>query len=81
MELVNYLRARLKIERDELEQLLTGGLRIHRRTAAGEFVDETEQSIARVQHLIDGLQSQIKHCERQQFSPQEARASASQNSA
>lgn len=66
MDILDFLRARLKIERDELDQMISGAVRIHRRTADGRFVDETEQSIARVKQLIDGLEGQIKHFERQQ---------------
>ena len=66
MELLAFLRARLKIERDELQQMTAGTLRIHRRTADGQFIDETEHSIARVRTLIESLEGQIKHAERQQ---------------
>ena len=66
IEVLNFLRARLKIERDELEQMTSGTLRIHRRTSDGQFVDETEQSITRVKHLIDNLENQIKHFEREE---------------
>ena len=66
IEVLNFLRARLKIERDELEQMTTGTLRIHRRTSDGQFVDETEQSRARVRQLIESLEHQIKHLEQQQ---------------
>lgn len=66
MDILHFLRARLKIERDELDQLSSGSLRIHRRTDDGRFIDETDQSIARVKHLIEHLESQIKHFEREQ---------------
>ncbi len=66
MDILHFLRARLKIERDELDQLNAGTVRIHRRTDDGRFLDETDQSIARVKQLIDSLENQIKHIERQQ---------------
>lgn len=66
MEILHFLRARLKIERDELDQLTSGALHIHRRTEDGRLLDETDQSIARVRQLIDSLENQIKHFERQQ---------------
>ena len=69
MEILHFLRVRLKIERDELDQLTTGTLRIHRHTADGQSVDETEQSITRVKHLIDHLENQIKQFEREQANP------------
>jgi chaperonin cofactor prefoldin len=70
MDVVHFLRARLAIERDELDQLTSGSVRIHRRTGDGRFVDETEQSIARVKQLIDTLENQIRHFERQESSQQ-----------
>ncbi len=70
MDVVHFLKARLAIERDELDQLTSGSLRIHRRAGDGRFVDETDQSIARVKHLIDTLENQIKHFERQESSQQ-----------
>jgi hypothetical protein len=66
MEILDFLRARLKIERDELDQLNSGALHIHRHTDDGRCVDDTEHSIARVKQLIDSLENQIKHFERQQ---------------
>lgn len=66
MDILHFLRARLKIERDELDQLTSGAVRIHRRSEDGRFVDETDQSITRVRQLIDNLEGQIKHFERQQ---------------
>ena len=66
MELLDFLRKRLKIERDELQQMTAGTLRIHRRTPDGQFVDETEHSITRLRTLIESLEGQIKHAERQQ---------------
>jgi hypothetical protein len=66
MEILHFLKARLKIERDELDQLISGSLHIHRRTDDGRLIDETEQSITRVRQLIDTLENQIKHFERQQ---------------
>ena len=55
-----------QIERDELEQMTAGTLRIHRRQSDGQFVDETEHSSARVRQLIESLENQIKHLERRQ---------------
>ena len=66
MDILHFLRVRLKAERDELEQLNSGAVRIHRRTSDGRFVDETDQSITRVKQLIDSLENQIKHFEREQ---------------
>jgi hypothetical protein len=70
MEILHFLKARLKIERDELDQLTSGALHIHRRATDGRLVDETDQSIVRVKQLIDGLENQIKHFERQQTNNQ-----------
>lgn len=66
MEILHFLRVRLKIERDELDQLTSGALHIHRRTQDGRLLDETDQSITRVRQLIDSLENQIKHIERQE---------------
>ena len=66
MEILHFLKARLKIERDELDQLTSGSLHIHRRADDGRLIDETDQSITRVRQLIESLENQIKQFERQQ---------------
>jgi chromosome segregation ATPase len=66
MDVLHFLRVRLKMERDELEQMVAGTLRIHRHSSNGELVDETDQSIQRVQQLIEHLEAQIRHLQRRQ---------------